>query len=411
MDFDDYEMKEREQEQEREQERAREELEEANQEEQETNFDDIEDVIVDIGNREDQLVDLDLDGIPNVGKDVANIKRSITSDVKKIFRDVFDVSIEKKNGKSSKDILENTKFVSKNGRISIEFKGSRIGWVERNLTVNLFEKKNKRIVKEFKDSMELVKLEYEKSPSSLVRDLPEDVVENILDSSIERISDEIDEFSADLSEQDLREFAGVLNPKGPTAEIRIKALEVQADYWKKVRLEAEDVIESGDASEYLVKKAKGQISKLESLEKTARLQADNERLKNNEKPIHDETLEIIDDETQNSDLGKLERFKEWAKNNLIGLSAIAITIAGIVKTVVIAGRKTVRSAAKATGKLAKALVNIGKKLGPLLAPLLNLMAQAISWGAKGLEFLSRNLWLIAVAFAWFLTRVVRDYKK
>ena len=137
MDFDDYEMKEREQEQERAQERAREELEEANQAEEETNFDDIEDVIVDIGNREDQLVDLDredLDGIPNVGKDVANIKRSITSDVKKIFRDIFDVSIEKKNGKSSKDILENTKFVSsKNGRISIEFKGSRIGWVERNL--------------------------------------------------------------------------------------------------------------------------------------------------------------------------------------------------------------------------------------------------------------------------------------
>ena len=117
MDFDDYEMKEREQEQEREQERAREELEEANQEEQETNFDDIEDVIVDIGNREDQLVDLDLDGIPNVGKDVANIKRSITSDVKKIFRDIFDVSIEKKNGKNSKDIIENTKFVSrKNGK-------------------------------------------------------------------------------------------------------------------------------------------------------------------------------------------------------------------------------------------------------------------------------------------------------
>ena len=411
MDFDDYEMKEREQEQEREQERAREELEEANQEEQETNFDDIEDVIVDIGNREDQLEGLDLDGIPNVGRDVANIKRSITSDVKKIFRDIFNVSIEKKNGKNSKDVLENTKFVSsKNGRISIEFKGSRIGWVERDLTVNLFEKKNKRIVKEFKDSLELVKLEYEKSPSSLVRDLPEEVVEDILDSSIERISDEIDELTANLSEQELREFAGVLNPKGPTAEIRIKALEAQADYWKKVRLETEDVVNSDGASEYLVKKAKGQASKLESLEKTARLQADNERLKNNEKPIHDETLEIINDETLSNDLGKLERFKEWAKNNLIGLSAIAITIAGIVTTVVIAGRRAVKSAAKATGKLAKALVNIGK-LGPLLAPLLNLMAQAISWGAKGLEFLSRNLWLIAVAFAWLFTRVIKNKKK
>ena len=387
--FDDYEMKEREQEQEREQERAREELEEANQEEQETNFDDIEDVIVDIGNREYQLENLDLDDIPNVGKDVANIKRSITSDVKKIFRDIFNVSIKKKNGKNSKDILENTKFISsKNGRISIKFKGSRIGWVERDITVNLFEGKNKKIVKEFRDSLELVRLEYEKSPCSLVtyvvRGLPEEVVENILDSRIERIDSEVDEFTTNLSEQDLREFAGVLNPKGPTAEIRIKALETQADYWKKIRLEAEEVVNSNDASESLVKRAKGQASKLESLEKTARLQADNERLKNNEKPIHDETLEIINDEIQNNGLGKLERFKEWAKRNLVGLSAIAITIAGIVTTVVIAGRRAVKSAAKATGKLAKALVNIGKKLGPLLAPLLNLMAQAISWGAKGI---------------------------
>ena len=237
MDFDDYEMKEREQEQEREQERAREELEEANQTEQETNFDDIEDVIVYIGDREDQLENLDLDDISNVGKDIANIKRSITSDVKKIFREVFDVSIEKKNGKSSKEVLENTKFVSsKNGRLSIEYQGSRIGWVERNLNVNLFEKKNKKLVNEFQQSLELVKLEYEKSPSSLVRDMPEEVVDSILDSSIERIEEEIDDVSANLSVQDLREFAGVFNPKGPTAEIRIKALEIQAEYWKRKKL-------------------------------------------------------------------------------------------------------------------------------------------------------------------------------
>ena len=322
---------------------------------------------------------------------------------------MFDVSIEKKNGASSKEVLENTKFISsKNGRISIEFKGSRIGWVERNLDVNLFEKKNKKLVNEFKQSLELVKMEYEKSPSSLVRDMPEDIVDSILNSSIERIEEEIEERTATLSEQDLREFAGVLNPKGPTAEIRIKALEIQADYWKKVRLEAEEVANSDDASESEAKRAKSQASVLDSLERTARLQADNERLKNNERPIHDETLEIINDEISTSDLGRLERFKEWARNNLIGLSAIAITIAGIVTTVVIAGRKAVKQAARATGKLAKALVNIGKKLGPLIAPLLNLMAQAITWGAKGLEFLSRNLWLIAVAFAYLLLRVYKN---
>jgi hypothetical protein len=36
-----------------------------------------------------------------------------------------------------------------------------------------------------------------------------------------------------------------------------------------------------------------------------------------------------------SDYGRYERFKEWAKDNLLGLSAIAITISGIITTVVL----------------------------------------------------------------------------
>ena len=258
--------------------------------------------------------------------------------------------------------------------------------------------------------MELAKLEYRKTPSSLVKDLPEEVVDSVLLSSVERIDGRIEERTASLSEQQLREFAGVLNPKG-TPEIKIKALEVQADYWKEVRLEAEEVVKTDGASEYIVEKAKGEPSLFDSLEKTARLQADSERLKNNEKPIHDESLEIINDEIQTNDLSRLEKFKEWAKRNLVGLSAIAITIAGIATTVIIAGRSAVKATAKATGKLAKALVNLGKKLGPLIAPLLNLMAQAISWGAKGIASLSKNLWMIVVAFAWFLYNTFKSYEK
>ena len=413
MDFDNYEMKEREQEKEQEQEREREEAEEANQEaeeaEQETSFDNIDDVLIDIGALEDRITNLD--EIPNVGVDVGNIRMAITNDVKKVFRSVFDISIEKKNGKGSTEILENTRFISsRNGKVSIEFKGNRIGWVERNGNVELFENKNKKLVSEFRETMELAKLEYEKSPSSLVRDLPEEVVDSVLLSSVERIEDRIEERTATLSEQQLREFAGVLNPKG-TPEIKIKALEVQADYWKKVRLEAEGVVETDGASEYIVEKARGQASLYDSLEKTARLQADSERLKNNEKPIHDESLEIIDDEIQTNDLSRLEKFKEWAKRNLIGISAIAITLAGIATTVIIAGRSAVKATAKATGKLAKALVNLGKKLGPLIAPLLNLMAQAISWGARGIAFLSKNLWMIVIAFAWFLYEAYKSYRK
>ena len=101
MEFDDYEMKEREQEQEQwEQERAREDVEAQEQAEQETNFDDIGDVVVDLKNLEDQQrqaeVDMDLggsgsrgrDGIPNVRKDIAGIKRSITNDIKRVFKDI-----------------------------------------------------------------------------------------------------------------------------------------------------------------------------------------------------------------------------------------------------------------------------------------------------------------------------------
>ena len=144
--FDDYEMKEQEQEQEMERIREEQEIEEANRE-QETNFDDDDDVIVDIGEYDqdksrdlnNQEVDIG-DLLDDIGKDTHNVRRATTNNIKKVFKNVFDVSLEKKNGTNSKRVLEDTKFISsKNGRLSIEYKGSRIGWVERNLNVNLFE--------------------------------------------------------------------------------------------------------------------------------------------------------------------------------------------------------------------------------------------------------------------------------
>ena len=428
--YDNYEMKEREQEQEQEREQEQEQEREQEQEqEQETNFDEFEDVVVRLENLEDQQqqaeknerVNMDLGGgddIPNVRKDLAGIKRSITNDVKKVFKDIFNVSIEKKNGPNSESILENTRFQSaKDGRFTIEFKGKRIGWIERpqagKRSVSLFEKKNKKLVNEFLNSMDGAVREYQQTPESLVKNLPDYAVEDILNMSVERISerisDEVDGLTATLTEQELREFAGVLNPKGPTAEVRIKALETQADHWKTegdtVRQTLRKETEDGSPKE--VEKARSEITKLESLEKTARLQADFERLKNNEKPIHDETLDIINDEVRENDLSKLERFKQWARENLIGFSAIAISIAGIITTVVIAGRKAVKETAKGVGTVAKALFNLGKKLGPLIAPMLNILATAVSWGVKGLEFLSKNLWLLVIILLWFLTKLPR----
>ena len=87
-------------------------------------------------------------------------------------------------------------------------------------------------------------------------------------------------------------------------------------------------------------------------------------------------------EQQEEDISRLQRFKEWAKENLVGLSAIAISVAGIITTIIIGARKAILRGAQATGKFAKALYNLGKKLGSLLAPLLYIIAQAISWGVK-----------------------------
>ena len=58
------------------------------------------------------------------------------------------------------------------------------------------------------------------------------------------------------------------------------------------------------------------------------------------------------------------------------------------------GRNTAKKGAKAVGQFGKALANIAKKA-------------ALTWGAKALEFLSRNLWIVAL----FLTYLLYDSLK
>ena len=81
---------------------------------------------------------------------------------------------------------------------------------------------------------------------------------------------------------------------------------------------------------------------------------------------------------------------------------MATSITGIVTTIIVGAWKAIVKGAQATEKCGKAVYNLGKKLGPLSAPLLNIVAQTISWSAKGLAFLSKNLWILALAFAWFI---------
>ncbi len=116
---------------------------------------------------------------------------------------------------------------------------------------------------------------------------------------------------------------------------------------------------------------------------------------------------MIREEALTNDLTRFERYKRWSKENLVGVSAIAISVAGIITTAVVAGRNAVKKGAKAVGQFGKALANLAKKAAPAIATILNILAQVLTWGTKALEFLSRNLWIVAL----FLTYLVYDTVK
>ena len=59
-----------------------------------------------------------------------------------------------------------------------------------------------------------------------------------------------------------------------------------------------------------------------------------------------------------------------AKEKLVGLSVLAISVAGILMIIILGAHKAISQGAKATGQFAKAVYNLGEKLGPLLPPLL-----------------------------------------
>ena len=92
--------------------------------------------------------------------------------------------------------------------------------------------------------------EYEKSPAALIeQQLGEsyepEVVRNIVENSIEKVAntvdDIVDNITVTMKEQDLREFTGVLDPKGKTPQEKIEFLQIQADHWRLEALRETDV--------------------------------------------------------------------------------------------------------------------------------------------------------------------------
>ena len=108
------------------------------------------------------------------------------------------------------------------------------------------------------------------------------------------------------------------------------------------------------------------------------------------RPKSEKVLSMIREEAKTNDLTRYERSKKWAKENIAGVSAIAISVAGIITTVVMAGRKAAKQGAKAVGKFGKALANLTKKAAPAIATILNILAQVFTRWRSLTLFVQRN---------------------
>ncbi len=360
---------------------------------------------------------LDVDNIPTL-PNVGEYKRSVLRTKKEFLERELSVRLRKGAGPKSKELFDNLTITidSKGKKINgAEYKGKKI-LILKNKKIEYSENRAyAREIADFKKLLENAKKEYEGTVDAEVDkaagfpvsdEASESVRESVAGSLEDLVWDKYDEISqSDLDKNIEREIKGIpyvdknidydnledQNEKDQY-DAKIAGLKVDTEHWENLEEKEQD-----PTKKQLYKTAKEFVS----------LRSHTWRVRANQRPESEEALSMIGEETERNDLTRFERFKKWAKENITGVSAIAISVAGIVTAVVMAGRNAVKKGAKAVGQFGKALANLAKKAGPAIATILNVLAQVLTWGAKALEFLSRNLWIVAL----FLTYLVYDTVK
>ncbi len=315
-------------------------------------------------------------------------------------------------GENSKELIDNTSDVKvrkKDGvLIKLKYKGEKVILTKEGKIDKRSTHKNKQIWEAIAAANE----EYEKTFDAVADEgvgffLSDEAVESVRESVADSLEDLVWNKYNEISQNDLdnnveREIRGIPyvdkyvdydNLEDPNQKIlcnfKIASLKEDIKHWKDLEEKEQD-----PTKKLLYKTAKELcIAKKSYMEVRA-----------NQRPESEEALSMTREEVERNDLTRFERFKRWSKENLVGVSAVAISVAGIITTVVISGRNAVKKGAKAVGQFGKALANLAKKAGPAIATILNVLAQVLTWGAKALEFLSRNLWIVAL----FLTYLVYD---
>ena len=147
------------------------------------------------------------------------------------------------------------------------------------------------------------------------------------------------------------------------------------------------------------------------MRKAAELKADKIRLKLNQRPVSEEVVSMIEEATDDDDPTRFEKFKKWARENVVGVSAVVISVAGVITMIVMRAGNAVKKGGRALGKFAKAVSKMSKKLGPLLSALGTFLSKIISVGSQGILWLSQNLWILFLMIAYSIYNEYRRKRK
>ena len=282
--------------------------------------------------------------------------RWYTEDKKNLLKKL-GISLNKDDGPFSKSVFEKLKltFSTKWKVNGAEFDGVKIIVEKGKRLVYTEDVKKLAKVDEFKELVDKAELEHQKTPAALIEETLPDVPVNteleqsILRNSIENLEQFIDEKAAEIEvnsvtigREKIREFRGIT--KMADHNLDNGALKAQETYFRDL----------AKAEPNALKK-----KLYEEMAEVCVLKADEIRLRRNERPESVTVQSMIEEEAQQNDLTRFERFKQWAKKNIGGISVIAISVAGIITTIVMGARTAIKKGAQATSKFARALAKVG----------------------------------------------------
>ena len=244
--------------------------------------------------------------------------------------------------------------VNRKGKINgAEFDGVRI-IVQKGKKLE-YTKHAKKLskVNEFKELVKNAELEHKKTPASLVEEtLPDipvgtDLAHSVLRNSIENLESFIDKKVAEIEansvtihREKIREFRGITKTSDHNLDNR--GLKAQENYFRDLAANEPDALKK---------------RLYEGMADVCVLKADEIRLRRNERPESETVQSMIEEEAQRNDLTRFERFKQWTKKNLGGISVVAILVAGIITTIVMGAWTVIKKGAQATVNLQKHLQN------------------------------------------------------